>query len=387
MVWDEIGRPFDVLYFLMPALSIGPRVRKSPFYDATLRYGARSFTVYNHMYMPTVYKSPEEDYHSLINDVTIWDVGGERQVEIKGRDAAKLTQMLVTRDLSTCKVGQAKYVLVCDENGGLLNDPVLLKLAEDHFWLSLADYDVLLWAKAVALCHDLDVSVREPDVSPLQVQGPKAKHLMTDLFGDWVNEIKFYHFKETVFEGIPLVVSRTGWSGEVGFELFLRDSQYGDALWERLMAAGKPYNVAPCAPSQIKRIEAGLMSYLTDMTMANNPFEVGLGWVVDLDGESDFIGKSALKKIKAEGASKARIGVIIHGDKVSGNENHWPVQKNDEAIGVLTICAYSPRLEQTIGIAILEARYAEENLSVAIHSPDGVLEATTTKLPFIKPQK
>lgn len=371
----------------LPLLSIGPRVRKSPYYDATLRYGARNFTIYNHMYMPTVYKSPEEDYYSLVNDVTIWDVAGERQVEIKGKDAAKLTQLLVTRDLSKCKVGQARYVLVCDEKGGILNDPVLLKLDEDHFWLSLADYDILLWAKAVAMCRDLNVSVSEPDVSPLQVQGPKAKHLMADLFGDWVGDIKFYHFKEVIFEEMPLIVSRTGWSGEVGFEIFLRDSQYGDALWERLMEAGKPYNVAPCAPSQIKRIEAGLMSYLTDMNLSNNPFEVGLGWVVDLDSKVDFIGKAALQKIKNEGVVKQRVGVIIHGEKVRGNEDRWRVSKDGKLLGKLTICSYSPRLEQTIGIAILDGDYAEAGVDVSVHAPWGVLAATTTKLPFIESQK
>ena len=371
----------------MPALSIGPRVRKSPFYDATLRHGAKAFTVYNHMYMPTVYKSPEEDYHSLVNDVTVWDVAGERQVEIKGKDAAKLTQMLVTRDLSKCKVGQAKYVLICDEKGGILNDPVMLKLAKDHFWLSLADYDILLWAKAIAMCHGFDVSVTEPDVSPVQVQGPKAKLLMTDLFGDWVNDIKFYHFKEVDFEGMPLVVSRTGWSGEVGFEIFLRDSQFGDALWERLMEAGRPYKVAPCAPSQIKRIEAGLMSYLTDMNLNDNPFEVGLGWVVDLNSEANFIGKEALHAIKNKGVKKERIGTVIHGDKIRGNEERWTVTKEGEPVGELTICTYSPRLEKNIGIAILQTPYADENIAVEVHAPWGVLKAETAQLPFIKSQR
>jgi len=213
------------------------------------------FTTYNHMYMPVYYKSSEEDYNSLVNDVTIWDVAAERQVEIKGPDAAKLTQMVVTRDLSKCKVGQAKYVLMCDDKGGLLNDPVLLKLAEDHFWLSLADFDMLLWVKAIAMCNNMDVLVDEPDVSPLQIQGPKAVALMKDVFGDWVNEIKFYRFKEVDYEGMPLIISRTGWSGEIGYEIFLRDGSFGDALWNRLMEAGKPYNAAPCAPSTIKRIQ------------------------------------------------------------------------------------------------------------------------------------
>ena len=370
------------------ALSISPRVRKSPFYEATLRYGAKAFTVYNHMYMPTVYKSPEEDYRSLVNDVTLWDVAVERQVEIKGADAAKLTQLLVTRDLSGCQVGQAKYVLLCDDKGGLLNDPVLLKLAEDHFWLSLADYDMLLWVKAVAMCHGFDVQVDEPDVSPLQVQGPKAKALMTDLFGDWVNEIKFYHFRETDFEGMPLVVSRTGWSGEVGFEIFLRDSRYGNGLWERVMTAGKPHNLAPCAPSTIKRIEAGLMSYLTDMNWHDTPFEVGLGWVVDLEAETDFIGKDALERVKAEGVERKRIGLVIHGEPfASANEEHWSVYVAGGEVGVMTNGVYSPRLEKNIAVAVLQTDYAKPDVAVQVHAPQGVLEATTAKLPFIRSQK
>ena len=370
-----------------PLLSISPRVRKSPFYDATLRYGAKAFTVYNHMYMPTVYKSPEEDYHSLINDVTLWDVAVERQVEIKGKDAAKLVQRLVTRDVSKFKVGQAKYVLLCDDKGGLLNDPVLLKLAEDHFWLSLADYDMLLWVKAVVMCHGFDVMVDEPDVSPLQVQGPKAKALMRDLFGDWVNEMQFYRFRELEFEGMPLVVSRTGWSGEVGFEIFLRDSQYGDALWERIMAAGEPYDIAPCAPSTIKRIEAGLMSYLTDMDWRDNPFEVGLGWVVDLEQEADFIGKEALTRIKAEGAKRGRTGLVIHGEPLAANEEPWSVSIEGEAAGVMTNGVYSPRLEKNIAIAILQTEYAKPGVEVEVHAPQGVLDAVTAELPFVKSQK
>ena len=369
-------------------LSISPRIRKSPFYEATLRYGVKAFTVYNHMYMPTVYKSPEEDYRSLINDVTLWDVAVERQVEIKGKDAAKLVQWLVTRDVSNLKVDQAKYVLLCDDNGGLLNDPVLLKLAEDHFWLSLADYDLLLWVKAVAMCHGFEVTVDEPDVSPLQVQGPKAKSLMRDLFGDWVNEMKFYRFKELEFEGMPLVVSRTGWSGEVGFEIFLRDAQYGDALWERIMAAGEPYNIAPCAPSTIKRIEAGLMSYLTDMSWRDTPFEVGLGWVVDLEQEADFIGKEALKRIKAEGVERGRIGLVLHGEPLTtANEEPWSVFADDEAVGVMTNGVYSPRLEENIAIAVLQTEYAKPGVEVEVHAPQVVLDGVTAELPFVKPQK
>lgn len=366
-----------------PLIGISPRTRKSPYFDATMRAGCKMFTTYNHMYMPSYYASLQEDYNSLVNDVTIWDVAAERQVEIKGPDAAKLTQMVVTRDLSKCKVGQAKYVLMCDEKGGLLNDPVLLKLAEDHFWLSLADLDMLLWVKAIAMCHGMDVHVDEPDVSPMQVQGPKAVALMTDVFGEWVTELKFYRFKEIEFEGMPLIVSRTGWSGEIGYEIFLRDGSYGTALWDRLMEAGKPYKVAPCSPSTIKRIEAGLMSYYTDMDWHNNPYEVGLGWVVDLDKDVDFIGKEALKKIRDEGAVRGRIGVNLGGEPLkSANQHHWSVLKEGQVIGIVTNAVYSPRFDMNIGIAIVNTPYDKADLSVEVQADDLMYSATTIDLPI-----
>ena len=366
-----------------PLIGISPRIRKSPYFDATMRAGCKMYTTYNHMYMPVYYKSSEEDYNSLVNDVTIWDVGGERQVEITGPDAAKLTQMVVTRDLSKCKVGQAKYVLMCDEKGGLLNDPVLLKLAEDRFWLSLADFDMLLWVKAIAMCNNMDVEVDEPDVSPLQVQGPKAVALMTDVFGEWVNEIKFYRFKEIEFEGMPLIISRTGWSGEVGYEIFLRDGSFGDALWDRLMEAGKPYNVAPAAPSTIKRIEAGLMSYLTDMDWHNNPYELGLGWVVDVDKDIDFIGKDALKKIRDEGTERGRIGVVLEGEPLDGaSTDHWTVTNDGQKIGVVTHAVYSPRFKMNIGIAILDKPFDVADIQVAVSSKTDTYNAKTIDLPI-----
>ena len=338
-------QPFD-----MSLIQCGARLRRTPFFDATQKYGARGYTVYNHMLFPICFDDLEAEYWKLINDVTVWDVSVERQVEITGPDAFKLTNMLTPRDLTKCKVGQGKYVVITDENGGIINDPVLLRLGENHFWLALADSDVLLWAKGVALSLDLDVNIGEPDVSPLQVQGAKSKPVLQKLFGDEVMELPYYYFSETSLDGIPVVVTRTGWTGEVGYEIYLRDGSRGVELWERIMEAGKPYNIAPTGPSDIRRIEAGILNYGADMTIENNPYEVALGWLVNLKQEADFIGKEALRKIKEEGVKKKLVGVEIEGDRIEFNKEKWQVAHDGEQIGLVTSAIYSPRLKKNIGL-------------------------------------
>ena len=363
-----------------------PRVRTSPFFEATLRYGAKAFTIYNHAYMPVFYESPEADYEKLVTDVTIWDVGCQRQVEITGSDAAAFTQYLVTRDIERCAVGQAKYTLVCDDEGGILNDPVMLRLAENHFWLSLADRDILLWARGVVRGTGFDVAITEPDVSPLQVQGPKAHKLMTNLLGPVVDSIRFFWFIETELDGVPIVVSRTGWSGEHGYEIFLRDGSKGDWLWKRLFAAGADLGVAPAAPSNIRRIEAGLLSYLGDMDETVNPYEAGLGWVVDLDKNIDFVGKTALARLKAAGAARKLVGLVVGGTpRTHGNVRHWPVTIDGERIGAMTAIAYSPRLESNVAFGLIDARHAVDGTCLNVETPTGIEVATLTKLPFVSP--
>ncbi len=369
------------------AISIGPRIRKSPFYEATRRYGCKAFTTYNHMYLPVYYESPEADYHRLIEAVTLWDAGGQRQVEIAGPDAARFTQFLTPRNLSAYAVGQCKYVLLTTERGGIVNDPVLLRLAEDRFWLSLSDSDVLLWARALAHALGYDVEVREPDVSPLQVQGPRSFEVMRDLFGGWIEELRYFWFREAELDGIPLVVSRTGWSAERGYEVYLRDSRHGDRLWEAIMEAGKPYGIGPAAPSTIRRIEGGLLSYGADMDLDTNPYEIGLGRLVDLEQEAGFLGKAALAEIARSGPARRLVGLEIEGPRLPANEEPWSVRAGGRSVGKVTSAVHSPRLGKNIALAMLSAEAAETGGRVETETPLGRRAAEVVGLPFFDPKK
>jgi len=304
----------------------GTQIRKSPFFDATVRWGATGFSVYNHMYIPRDFGDPVANFWNLVNAATLSDVAVERQVEITGPDALRFTQLLTPRDLSQCAVGQCKYVLITNAAGGILNDPVLLRLDEKHFWLSLADSDILLWAQGVAVNSGMDVEIREPDVSPLQLQGPKSGKIIHTLFGESIERLRYYWLDEFELDGIPLIISRTGWSSELGYEIYLRDGTRGDELWERIMAAGKPFGLAPGHTSSIRRIEAGMLSYHSDMDIDTNPFELGLERLVNLDMEAGFIGKAALNRVAREGVSRLQVGLEIDGDPLPGpNNEFWPI--------------------------------------------------------------
>jgi aminomethyltransferase len=270
-----------------------------------------------------------------------------------------------------------------NDQGGIINDPLLLRVSEDCYWFSLADSDVLLWAQGVAVGSDFDVEICEPDVSPLQVQGPAATDVMVSLFGDWVLDLKYFWFRRLTFKGIPLLISRTGWSNERGYEVFLMDGSRGDELWEMIMAAGEPYNISPACPNQIKRMEAGLLSYRNDMDLANNPFELGMGKLIDLDKPFDFIGKQALQKIVAEGVMQKIMGAYIDGKPIPVNEHRWPVHFGGRLVGELTSCVYSPSLERGIAYILLSAELAEAGQRVDIETPEGLREAELCELPFI----
>jgi glycine cleavage system aminomethyltransferase T len=282
----------------------GARLKRSPYFEATQRAGCRGYTVYNHMLLPIRYDSFEAEYQRLLADVTLWDVSVERNVEIAGRDGARFAELLTPRDLSKCAFCEGRYVLLTDEAGGIVNDPVLLRLEENRFWLACADSDVLLWAKGLARASGMQVELRELDVAPLQVQGPKSRQLVTEMFGDRVEKLGYYHFFEAKLDGIPVIVTRTGWTGELGYELYLLDPARGVEFWNRVMKAGKPYNITPSGPSDIRRIEAGILNYGIDMTLDTNPYEVGLERLVNLDKAAEFIGRDALRRLSKQGVKK-----------------------------------------------------------------------------------
>ncbi len=366
----------------------GTQIRKSPYFDATVRWGAQGFSVYNHMYIPRDFGNPEQNFWNLVNDAILCDVAVERQVEITGPDAAKFTQMLTPRDLSKMAVGQCKYILITNADGGILNDPILLRLAENHFWISLADSDILLWAQGVAVHSGLDVIIGEPDVSPLQLQGPKSGEVMRELFGESIMDLRYYWLREVELDGIPLIVSRTGWSSELGYEIYLRDGSRGDALWERIMAAGMQHGLKPGHTSSIRRIEGGMLSYHADADINTNPYELGFDRLVDLDMEADFIGKAALRRIKAEGPARKQVGLIIDSEPLKGpNTTFWTINKDGETIGKVTSAVYSPRLEQNIALAMVAAEHANIGAKVEIVSGSGPARATIVERPFYDPKK
>ena len=366
----------------------GTQIRKSPFFDATVRWGATNFSVYNHMYIPRDFGDPEQNFWNLINSAILCDVAVERQVEISGDDASKFIQLLTPRDLSNFKVGQCKYILITNEEGGILNDPILLRLEENRYWISLADSDILLWAQGVAVNSGLKVKISEPDVSPLQLQGPNSGKIMETLFGQDILDLKYYWHREEVLNGIPLLVSRTGWSSELGYEIFLRDHTKGDKLWEQIMEAGIPFDLKPGHTSSIRRIEGGMLSYHADMDSNTNPFELGLDRLVNLEGKEDFVGKTALKEIKEKGVSRKQVGLIIEGQPLSGPNTRFLEIKCDETIvGKVTSAVYSPRLKQNIALAMISADLTTIGTKVKINTYAGTLGAMVVEKPFFDPKK
>ena len=366
----------------------GTQIRKSPYFDSTVKWGATGFSVYNHMYIPRDFGSPEQNFWNLIEKSILCDVAVERQVEITGPDAYKFTQLLTPRDLSKLSVGQCKYVLIVNNDGGILNDPVLLRLAENHFWLSLADSDVLLWAQGVAVNSGLDVKISEPDVSPLQLQGPTSQEIMVKLFGENIRDLKYYWLREYELDGIPLIVSRTGWSSELGYEIYLRDGSRGNELYEKIMEAGNEHGIQPGHTSSIRRIEGGMLSYHADADINTNPFELGFDRLVNLDSEIQFIGKEALKKIKQEGIKRKQVGLIIDCDPLSGpNTTFWPIEKETKTIGKVTSAVYSPRLKKNIALAMIEIKHAELGNQLDVQTHQGKYSATIVEKPFYDPKK
>jgi aminomethyltransferase len=371
---------------------IQPWYRKSPYFEATKRHGCTSWGLYNHMLLPTLYDDPVTEYWALLNDVTVWDVAVERCVEITGPDAFELANLVTCRDLTACDVWQCKYVLLTAVDGGIVNDPVLLRLGESHFWLALADSDALLYVAGVAAGRGMDVRIREADVAPMQIQGPRSKDVIGALFGDRVRDLRYYRCAEAEVDGIPVVVSRTGWTGELGFEVYLRDASRGDELFERVLEAGRPFGMRVIAPSEARRIEAGIFNYGSDMRIEDTPLHVtGLEKYVELDQEQDFIGRARLREI-AEGnlLDRKLVGVEIGGDPMTAEgalNDFWPVTKGEARLGRVTAGAWSPRLEKNIGYAWVPIVQSDVGSELEALTPRGPVPITVVPLPFVDPNK
>ena len=366
----------------------GTQIRKSPFFDATVRWGAKDFSVYNHMYIPRDFGDPEQNFWNLINEAILCDVAVERQVQVKGPDASKFVQMMTPRDLSNMKVGQCKYVILTNQFGGILNDPVMLRVEENCYWFSLADSDILFWAQGLNVNLKYDVEIIEPDVSPIQLQGPKSKDIMVKIFGNEILELKYYWFKKFKLGNINLLISRTGWSSEFGYEMFLLKTSEGDELYETLMQEGKELGLHPGHTSTIRRIEGGMLSYHSDMDINTNPLELGLDKFIDLDGTFDFVGKDALIEIKKSGIQRKQVGLIIECEKLKGpNTKKWDIYKNQQYVGQVTSAVYSPRLQKNIALAIVDIEYSDIDTSLKIKIDDEMVDAIITKKPFFDPNK
>jgi aminomethyltransferase len=359
------------------------RIRPSPYFDATVADGVKSFMTYNQMLMPTGYGDPEAEYDRLINGVAQWDVAVERQVQFTGPDAGRLAQILSPRDLTKCVPNQGKYVALCDHRGTIINDPILLKLDEDRYWLSIADSNILFWSRAIAAERGLDVEIIEPDVSPLAIQGPKAEDVVAAVFGNWIRDLKFFWFRKTEIEGIPLMLARSGWSKQGGFELYLMDQTKGVALWNIIREAGHAFGIGPGNPNACERIESGLLSWGVDTDDTTNPYEVGLGNYIDLDVGDDVVGIQALRDIKAKGPKRHQLGVILDGETPASPPKIWnDIMVDGQKVGDMTNGVWSYRLKRNIGYALVSQNMKTGD-KVAVRRDGTVVSGVLCDLPFI----
>lgn len=352
------------------------RLRPSPFEQRAIENGATQFSLYNKMILPLMYESYEKSYEHLCNHVQLWDVACQRQVEIVGPDALRLTELITPRDISKCAVGQGMYAPLCDENGGIINDPIIIRVGEDRFWLSIADSDVCLWVKGVAYGRGFDVQVFEPDVSPLAIQGPRADDLMAEAVGEHTRDIKFFWFIDETVVGTPVKIARSGWSGQGGFEVYLQDSSKGNELWDFFWDIGQKYNVAAGCPNIIERIETGLKSYGSDMRIENNPFEAALDRYIDVDKEAEYMAREALLKVREEGVKRRLVNLFIDGADMAPMRSDWPVLDDDgKQIGIVTSKARSSRFGTNIAFAIVDASHMTPGTTVRIDADGDVRSA------------
>jgi glycine cleavage system aminomethyltransferase T len=370
-------------------LYFGPWYRQSPFFKATLRAGCTAYDIYNHMYLPGYYDDPEIEYGLLNDGVTLWDVGVERTVQVSGPDADRLIDRITCRDLTTCAVKQGKYMLVTAPDGGIVNDPVLLHPEPNVWWMQLADSDAGLYALGVAGQSDLDVEVSFPDVHPVQVQGPLSAKALEKLVGPAIYDLKYYWCDHFDAHGIPVVISRTGWTAIPGFEVNLLDGARGDDLWNAIMDAGEEFGIRPIAPSEARRIEAGIFNYGSDMRLTDTPFHVmGLERLVE-EQPQDYIGKDALERIRREGVDRKLVGIELLGAELRAEmSEYWNAYDGGAKVGYLTDAVWSPGLRKNIGYVWVPIRLAEPGNRLDIETEDGDhIEGSTAAIPFVDPRK
>ncbi len=359
------------------------RVRRSPYFDATVAAGVTSFTPYNQMLLPTSYGDPEAEYWRLLNGVSQWDVAVQRQVEIRGVDAARLVQILAARDLSNCRCGQGKYVALCNHDGTIINDPIALKLAPDRFWLSIADSNIVFWARAIAAERRLQATIVEAEVSPMAVQGPQAEAVIAAMFGDWVRDLKYFCFRQTDLEGIPLLLARSGWSKQGGFELYLMENSRATALWNLIAEAGRAWDIGPGCPNYVERVESGLLSWGGDTDERTNPFEVRMGKYVDLQVGDEVIGIAALRRLHRRGIARHQLGLLLETETPMPPHTVWyDLQVARRKVGDMTNGVWSYRLKRNIGFALL-AREILPGAAVEVLKEGKRIAASVTELPFL----
>ena len=351
------------------------RVRGTPFTEGVQAAGAKAYTVYNHMLLASYFESYEADYRHLKEHVQVWDVAVERQISIKGLDALRLMRQMSPRDMDKMAADQCYYVPICDHNGGMLNDPVAIKVAQDHYWLSIADGDLLQWALGLAVGQGLEVDIDEPDVSPLAVQGPKADDLMARLFGDIVREIKFFRYKRLPFMDTEFIVARSGWSKQGGFEIYVDGSDYGMPLFNRLMELGESLNVRVGCPNLIERIEGGLLSYGSDMRQDNTPIEAGLARFCN--SPSEYIGKTVIEAQKKNGPDRMIKAVAIDGaGDLPHNATGWPVYEGDQKVGLIASAAWSPDFKTNVAIGMIDKSAFAAGTRLEVVTQNGTRGAT-----------
>ena len=366
----------------MKAHGLNPRIKKSPFFEKAVECGATEFHPYNGMWMPVGYDSPVNEYWNVLERASLWDVGVQKCVEIAGPDAEAFMQLLTPRDITTIEPGRCAYVFLTNQDGGVLNDPVMLRIAEDRFWLSTADSDMYLWAKGVSAFSGHEVEIATPHVYPMQLQGPRSAEIMVDVFGEEILDLRYYWWMRSSVDGIDVVISRTGYSSELGYEVYLLGEARGGELWEILMTAGKPYGISPGSPNRIRRIEGGVLDYASDITPDENPLELGLDRLIAWD--TDFLGKAALEKVRDEGVRRRLIGLFLDGPALQKNNEHrWPVTSASTKVGFVTNAVHSPRLDRNIAFAMIDVPFDANDTVLTVETVEGARSAERTTLPFI----